>query len=289
MAHYTADEWTEYVRQNFETVGDAERWRNANNVFVDGLPMPTYTGPLSSGRSAGDKAAVELPPIAKQGLKTVEPDEVTFEGALPGGESDAAAVPGNIDPATYFSRINALQAKASSLPAGMTKADYEAARNEIQNRRIGPSRSEQLFALAAAIGKPTLGRSFGEIMGNINPALGDMQKTQREAEQKRADALFALKSQYLMGDRANQLANLEEERKVLALYGPTVAAQMKPKTQRTGFNPITGTLVNMDTGQPVTNASIPTLTPQQVAELSRNPRNRGMKFLTTDGRQMEIK
>jgi len=41
--------------------------------------------------------------------------------------------------------------------------------------------------------------------------------------------------------------------------------------------------------RPGTAGGPPVLTPEQAAQLARDPKNRGMKFYTTDGRPMEIK
>lgn len=193
----------------------------------------------------------------------------------------------NMTPQDFLGKVAALQARASKVPTGMSAADYSEAEAKIKARRYGPSRTEQLFQLAAALGKPTLSRGFGEIMGNVAPALADASKANREAEAARQDALDALKRQYLLEGRHGELANIAAEQKVLGTAAPLIAASMKPKVRRTGFNPLTGRLEYMDTGEPV--QQVPVLNPQQVADLSKNPANRGMKFRTLDGRELEIK
>lgn len=233
--HFTADEWTEYVRRNFKSVGDAERWRNQNNVFVDDLPAPTYTGPLANGGSSGElppSNPLQTPVYAPQGTPKMNDEEV-YGGAdatnAAAGEGDLGALSLlNMTPQDFLGKVAALQARASKVPTGMSAADYSEAEAKIKARRYGPSRTEQLFQLAAALGKPTLSRGFGEIMGNVAPALADASKANREAEAARQDALDALKRQYLLEGRTGELAKIAAEQKVLGTAAPLIAAGMKP-------------------------------------------------------------
>lgn len=284
----TAAQWAEIVKAKGQQWAD--NWRNQNNIFVDGLPAPTYTGPLSTGGFAGElppSNPSQTPVYAPQGTQKMDDEEVANVAA---GEGDLGALSLlNMNPQDFLSQVAALNARASKVPTGMSAADYSEAEAKIKARRYGPSRSEQLFKLAAAIAKPTLSRGFGEIMGNIAPALADASKANREAEMARQDALDALKRQYLLEGRTGELANIAAQQKVLGTAAPLIAAGMKPAARRTGFNPITGKLQYMDTGEDVGNTGLKRLTPEEVAVLSRDPRNRGMKFLTTDGRPMEIK
>lgn len=218
MGHYTADQWDEYMRQNFGTVGEAERWRNANNVFVDGLPPPEYTGPLSTGGFAGT-------PPAAQGTPNVEEDELAPQGALPMAEDALAPTP-----ASFFQAQNALQkrldARLSAAEANRAK-NYDEETAALKARRVGPSLSEQLFALSAAIGKPTYSRSFGEILGNVTPALADMQRASREAALSRDDAAAALRRKYLLEGDTAELSGIDRLIKLQQANAPLVAAQMK--------------------------------------------------------------
>lgn len=255
--HFTADEWTEYVRQNFKSVGDAERWRNQNNVFVDDLPAPTYTGPLANGGSSG-----ELPPInplqtpvyTPQGTPKMDEEEAASgldaaNVAASEGGLDALAL-ANMTPENFLSRVAALQARAGKVSTGMSPADYSEAEAKIKARRYGPSRTEQLFQLASAIAKPTLSRGFGEIMGNIAPALADATKANREAEAARQDALDALKRQYLLEGRQGELARIGAEQKVLGTAAPLIAAGMKSNA------PVRGIAVGNRLVDPTTNLDI---------------------------------
>lgn len=153
---------------------------------------------------------------------------------------------------------------------------YDQAARDLQARYRGPSDKELLLAMGAAMLKPTYG-GFGEALSNAVSVVPEFMQ-QKRAYQDQLSQLMA-KGQY---DKARALASLEAR----------AVTAMKPAQRRTGFNPVTGTLVYMDTGEavgPGENGGIPTLTPEQVAAMSRDPRNRGMRFKTTDGREMEIR
>lgn len=259
------EEWDEYVRANFGTIPEAEAWRNANNVSVKGLPEPTYTGGLSQGTSAMDpEDEAELPPVGALPFKSVG------------------------DWAQGMQGLSAEEAAYGRQQETERKAQYEAARKALEERRRGPSSAEQWFALSAALGTPMIRPSFGGVMRNVTSSLADMEKAKREAEMSRADALAALEQSYMGANTAAKMAEFKARREAMAPMGAVLARAAEGKPRRTGFNPVTGTLVYMDTGQPVEQASLPVLTVEQVAEMSRDPRNRGMRFQTPDGRPMEI-
>lgn len=278
MPHYTQDEWMRLVAENFPSASptDMEAFRSANNVFVDGLPPPQYTGPLSTGGYAG------TPPQA-QGSSDVDPeDEVDTPpvGALPFKSVG--------DWSQGMQGLSAEEAAYGRQQETERAARYEAARKALEERRFGPSASEQLFALSAAIGTPMIRPSFGGVMRNVATSMADIEKAKREAEMSRANALAALEQSYMGANTAAKLAEFKARREAMAPMGPVLARTAEGKPRRTGFNPVTGTLVYMDTGQPVEQASLPVLTVEQVAEMSRDPRNRGTRFRTPDGREMEI-
>lgn len=153
---------------------------------------------------------------------------------------------------------------------------YDKAAQDLQARYRGPSDKELLLAMGAAMLKPTEG-GFSEALSNAISVVPQFMQ-QKRTYQDQLSQLMA-RGQY---DKARALASLE---------GRALTA-MKPAQRRTGFNPVTGTLVYMDTGEavgPGESGGVPTLTLEQVAAMSRDPRNRGMRFKTTDGREMEIK
>lgn len=247
----------------------ANNWRAQNGIQVEGME------PVED-----DMYEEELPPVETQ-------------GALPSANPQTAAgMPSLQDMYTQQQQLGTDLNKYWEQMQRDRKAQYEQATAELEKRRFGPSRAEQLFQLAAAIGKPTYDRRFGSIMANVTPAFAEIEKANRTAAEERSAAARALREKYLGDNQQLGFNILQQRQKNLSALSPLAVAQMRaeaPAKVRTGFNPITGELTNMETGEPVANAGLRTLTPQQVATLSRDPRNRGMKFRTTDGRVMEIK
>ena len=85
------------------------------------------------------------------------------------------------------------------------KKYYDDLTAKITAQRTGPSFSERMYQLSAALFAPTSVRGFSGTMGNVLPVLQKQQQVQREGEIKRQDALSALQAAQL-GQRAG-LAN----------------------------------------------------------------------------------
>ena len=85
------------------------------------------------------------------------------------------------------------------------KKYYDDLTAKIMAQRTGPSFSERMFQLSAALAQPTTRRGFGGVLENITPVLAAQQKAQREGMVKRQEALSALKAAQL-GQRVG-LAN----------------------------------------------------------------------------------
>jgi hypothetical protein len=196
------------------------------------------------------------------------------------GAPDAANATGGLsvyDPAAIRSKL----AEYTDL-SNSQKAYYDKLREEILARRAGPSASERLYQLGAALMAPTSVRGFSGTMNNVLPVLQQQAKDVREGKENRADALSKLEQAQL----AARQGLLGQEINTQVALARIAAAKGK---RRTGFNPVTGELVDLDTNQPIQDESIPVMTPEQVAAMARDPRNKGTKFRTTDGRVMEIK
>lgn len=161
------------------------------------------------------------------------------------------------------------------------------ARDSLREQRVGPSTSERLFAISAALGRPTSSGRFSESMANLGETLGAQEKAKREAMSARE----AMLEKYGMDIGESQLSMLQSQ---LAGSGQMVnraLAAAKPKQRRTGFDPVTGQLKFMDTGEAVApdaaaDKDLPVLTPAQVA--AAKAAGMRLKFRTTDGRPMEI-
>ena len=85
------------------------------------------------------------------------------------------------------------------------KKYYDDLTAKIMAQRTGPTFSERMFQLSAALAQPTTRRGFGGVLENITPVLAAQQKAQREGITKRQDALSALQAAQL-GQRVG-LAN----------------------------------------------------------------------------------
>lgn len=166
------------------------------------------------------------------------------------------------------------------------KKNYDLETEELKKRRFGPSSSEEWFRLAAAIGKPTYDRSFGSIMANVTPALAEMEANKRNAEVQRAEAARALRQKYLSDLDETELAVLGERRKAADARVPIITAMTKPQ------NPYSGAVWDADAKRwvmrPGAPGGPPVLTAQQAATLAADPRNKGMKFFTTEGEERTI-
>lgn len=93
-------------------------------------------------------------------------------------------------------------------------AMLQAAQERIRQQRFGPSSSEQLLAVAAALGQPTRTGSFGETMGNLAGVLQKNAAERRTAEEEKRRLLeeYGLKvgSQQMSGitQSANQAGQM---------------------------------------------------------------------------------
>jgi len=214
-------------------------------------------------------------------------DAIDEFGALPGG-LNAAAPAVSVDELMRQYRVD------RSAVAAQNKANLDllnAARSRLRDKRVGPSDTERLFAIAAALGQPTRTGTFGETMGNLGALLGKYSGAQREAEEARALKEYELDSQIgterLRALQGNATSTGQLLRAMLVQQAARDKAAAAAGKRRTGFNPVTGELVYMDTGEVVrAEAELPVLTPEQVAEAKAAGKR--MRFRTVDGREMEI-
>lgn len=134
------------------------------------------------------------------------------------------------------------------------KAQYDLATAELEKRRFGPSRAEQLFQLAAAIGKPTYDRRFGSIMANVVPAFADIEKANRLATEERSAAAQALRNKYLGEDQQLGFNILEQRQKNLSALTPLAVAQARADAKANA--PVRGVAVGNRLVNPYTNQDI---------------------------------
>lgn len=146
--------------------------------------------------------------------------ETNAGGALsslvPPAETSEAETSGALPAAT----LAAIQRKRTEFQdlAAQQKAYYENVARQLAERRTGPSTSERLFELSAALAAPTTVRGLSGVMGNVMPVLQRQAQQRREGEDRRAEALNALQQaqiasrQGLLGMEINSdlaLAKLE--------------------------------------------------------------------------------
>lgn len=77
------------------------------------------------------------------------------------------------------------------------QARYDAQAKALAEKRYGPSFSERMFQLSAALAKPTRRRGFGGILANVAPVLQAQEQAKREGEISRRQALEQLKQDQL--------------------------------------------------------------------------------------------
>lgn len=70
------------------------------------------------------------------------------------------------------------------------RAMWDKIRTELEARRAGPSASERLYALGAALSQPTKYRGFGGMIANVAPVMAEQQKARRDAEEAKRDLLL---------------------------------------------------------------------------------------------------
>lgn len=184
-----------------------------------------------------------LPPEASD-VEEVTMDEELDEdtmGALPSEANAADATAGGLsvykDP-----NVQSAMTAYNKLAAEQT-ARYDALEKALAEKRYGPSFSERMFQLSAALAAPTTRRGFGGILENITPVLAAQQKAQRQGEISRQEALEQLQTNRL----AQQVA--------LAKQGLTTATAMA-RIDAAANKPVRGVAVGDTLRHPYTGAII---------------------------------
>ncbi len=168
-------------------------------------------------------------------------------GRSPLSALDSATAPEGAAPEAGMSAARAAIARRQALQRDQ-QAYYDQMAKQLEQRRVGPSTSEQLFELSAALARPTTVRGFSGVLNNVMPVLQQQARATREGAEGRTEALNAL--QMAQRKAALGLADTEVDTE-LQLAELAAKADKPPAKPRTGFNPLTGRLVNMDTGEPI--------------------------------------
>ena len=91
---------------------------------------------------------------------------------------------------SYYDKLKTAQeAWQSKAAEAMTpEINYWKAQTEaLKNLRMGPSRTEQLFQLSAALAQPTRYRGFGATLENVMPVLAAQEKAKRDAQMQQME------------------------------------------------------------------------------------------------------
>lgn len=195
-----------------------------NGIEVEGMQPVNYQQPDEEMYDENG----ELYPLANQG------GALPSAPALPSVATQSAPSSGNVPGLPSLQDIYGMQAQLGKDLSTFwsdvrkdRKAQYDLATAELEKRRFGPSRAEQLFQLAAAIGTPTIDRSFGSIMANVIPAFASIEKAKRTAEEERSAAAQALRNKYLGEDQQLGFNILEQRQKNLSAVTPLAVAQAR--------------------------------------------------------------
>lgn len=216
-----------------------------------GLPaarrwMQAHGGQFYTPNAQDLQKATELQPLdqaqppvyqstnaAPQGQNAMEDDENPGALSTASAQDDEAMLmamtPTLGDFMKQYNAMMQAQQKAAQQDTLDRQQLFEEGRKTLEQRRYGPSQAEMLFRLSRAIGKPMIRPSFGGVLSNVTGELADMEAARQQAEQQRADALAALRQQYLTGQSGARNAAIEAQRKGLSAIAPIVAAQAKPK------------------------------------------------------------
>lgn len=118
------------------------------------------------------------------------------------------------------------------------QAYYDQMARQLEERRTGPSTSERLFELSAALARPTTVRGFSGVLNNVMPVLQQQAKATREGTEGRMEAANALQLARIKGALGLADTELDTELKLAKLLkgsalrpvvaGPTGA--MEPMT-----------------------------------------------------------
>lgn len=131
----------------------------------------------------------------------------------------------------------------------LAKKRYEEGRQRIEQMRLGPTRSEQLMAISQALLSPSPYRNrFKGTLANLAQVAGPMVGANRKAELEKAAMLRQLTEQY--EDRALDV------RKTAADLGVELAKAAKPRALRSALHPVTGQVINLDTGEKIEPVSL---------------------------------
>lgn len=165
----------------------------------------------------------------------------------PFGEDEDDGLSVSADFATRMGDVQRAAAAAQAKQDQYWASQLQAATQRLQQQQITPSLAERLFSLSAAFAQPSRVKGFAGTMGNVMPVLASQLGEQREARIAHDQQIEALRAKYMEQQFAGQQRGFANQ--IAALKAGAQAS--KPPKQRTGFNPVTGRLYDLDTGSEI--------------------------------------
>ncbi len=158
-------------------------------------------------------------------------------GFGPRSALDSATAPADVAPAEVGASESGLSAVRDVIRRRQTlraeqQAFFDRIAKQLAERRTGPSTSEQLFELSAALARPTTVRGFSGVLNNVMPVLQQQAKATRVDTEGRAEALTAMQLAQNRGamDLADQ--EVETELKLAELMSKADKAPATGETER---------------------------------------------------------
>ena len=146
--------------------------------------------------------------------------------ALDSVTAPAAAAPAEgVAPEGGLSSVRAAIARRQALQRDQ-QAYYDQMAKQLAERRTGPSTSEQLFELSAALARPTTVRGFSGVLSNVMPVLQQQARATREGTEGRMEAANALELARMKGALGLADTELDTELKL---------AELMAKGEKPGF------------------------------------------------------
>lgn len=229
--------------QELGSIGAALRWARENGYTVDTdteLPpipgqQPVYDNPVGGLGQAG---AMDVQDEADN----AEEDGADL-GMLAGQDIDFTRMN---DPAMFGALYKQQMAQQAAYEKSAAQR-FEQAKEMLAKKYAGPSDAEKLYSLGRALLSPRDTPGFAGMIGQVAGSFEDIAKAKRQAEMTREQQLAALQAQYDEGRYQRAATGTKNIIDLLKTY----ASVNKPVKARTGFNPLTGKLVDMDSGLPV--------------------------------------
>ena len=187
-----------------------------------------------AGGTAAVPAAVAAPPAAPAAAPPAAP------AAAPGTLGNLSDVPPALAALYQQQQQNAKNAY-----------DQQAAALQAARKAQNGLSAADLFKLSGAMLTPTRGGSFAAALGNTLPVAGDISAAHEAAAKDYPAQMMALNQKYAADQLANTSGYLSSVTPTLKALNTATIAANKAAQRKTGFNPLTGKLQYMDTGETV--------------------------------------